>query len=290
MENPLVSVLLASYNHEAYIEASVRSVMSQKGVSFELIVIDDGSRDSSPEILEKLAQELGFVYKHRENKGVMATLSELRGLAKETFFCTFSSYDMIPMRRLKAQADYLMAHPEKIACFGQIVKMDKDGNRALMPDPRYLHSIPEVSFEEFFLGKKELHGCTEMIRLEEFKANGGYDQEFPFEDFPLWLSMLEKYGSLPVLSTVCCYYREHGKNMSLDNTLMYGTFIRVLERYQSHPLYKKALNIWKSHWFSRLAYSNPKEALKRFPELASFSLPFFKRFLKLFVPSIFLKY
>ena len=77
MENPLVSVLLASYNHEAYIEASVRSVMSQKGVSFELIVIDDGSRDSSPEILEKLAQELGFVYKHRENKGVMATLSEL---------------------------------------------------------------------------------------------------------------------------------------------------------------------------------------------------------------------
>ena len=149
MENPLVSVLLASYNHEAYIEASVRSVMSQKGVSFELIVIDDGSRDSSPEILEKLAQELGFVYKHRENKGVMATLSELIGLAKGTFFCTFASDDMMPMGRLKAQADYLMAHPEKIACFGQIVKMDKDGNRALMPDPRYLHSIPEVSFEEF---------------------------------------------------------------------------------------------------------------------------------------------
>ena len=161
MENPLVSVLLASYNHEAYIEASVRSVMSQKGVSFELIVIDDGSRDSSPEILEKLAQELGFVYKHRENKGVMATLSELIGLAKGSFFCTFASDDMMPMGRLKAQADYLMAHPEKIACFGQIVKMDKDGNRALMPDPRYLHSIPEVSFEEY-------------VKLEEGETDFGF--------------------------------------------------------------------------------------------------------------------
>lgn len=44
-ENPLVSVLLASYNHEKYVEASVRSVMAQTGVFFELIVIDDGSSD-----------------------------------------------------------------------------------------------------------------------------------------------------------------------------------------------------------------------------------------------------
>ena len=43
---PLVSVLLPSYNHEKYVEAAVRSVMEQKGVAFELIVVDDGSSDS----------------------------------------------------------------------------------------------------------------------------------------------------------------------------------------------------------------------------------------------------
>ena len=48
--------------------------------------------------------------------------------------------------------------------------------------------------------------------------------------------------------------------------------------------------VLKRSGYSLICYSNPKEALKRFPELASFSLPFFKRFLKLFVPSIFLKY
>ena len=51
---PVVSVLMASYNHEKYVEAAVRSVLSQQGVAFELIVIDDGSTDRSPEILEKL--------------------------------------------------------------------------------------------------------------------------------------------------------------------------------------------------------------------------------------------
>ena len=71
---PLVSVLMASYNHEKYVEASVRSVMAQKGVAFELIVIDDGSTDSSPEILERLRDELHFTYIHRPNKGLVPTM------------------------------------------------------------------------------------------------------------------------------------------------------------------------------------------------------------------------
>ncbi|HOG68354.1 MAG TPA: glycosyltransferase, partial [Fibrobacteraceae bacterium] len=62
METPLVSVLLASYNHEAYVEAAIRSILSQQGVSFELIVIDDGSTDQSPLILESLSKKLGFQF------------------------------------------------------------------------------------------------------------------------------------------------------------------------------------------------------------------------------------
>ena len=57
---PVVSVLLTSYNHEKYVEAAVRSILSQKGVAFELIALDDGSKDSSPEILKKLSEEFKF--------------------------------------------------------------------------------------------------------------------------------------------------------------------------------------------------------------------------------------
>lgn len=288
-ENPLVSVLLASYNHEKYVEASVRSVMAQTGVFFELIVIDDGSSDRSPEILERLQKELNFRYVHRPNKGFMATMEELVSLAKGKYFCSFASDDIMPQGRLAKQSEYLESHPEDPMCFGQIVLMDGDGKHGEDFDPRYIRSMPRVTFEEFFMGEKEVHGCSEMISLEFFKENGGYDKEFPFEDFPQWLRFLKKCGSLPVLPIKCCYYRQHGNNMSLDNTLMYGTFLKVLSRYSDHPLYPKVVKIWKSHWFSMIAYRNKKEAFRRLPELWSFSFAFLKRFPKLFIPRFILK-
>ena len=87
---PVVSVLMASYNHENFVEAAVRSVMAQTGVMFELVVIDDGSTDSSPEILEKLSSELRFTYVHRENRGVVATMNELLSMARGKYFCSFA--------------------------------------------------------------------------------------------------------------------------------------------------------------------------------------------------------
>lgn len=288
-EKPLVSVLLPSYNHEKYVEASVRSIMSQTGVDFELVVIDDGSTDSSPQILARLSAELGFRYYHRPNKGLVATSNELLDLARGKYFCSFASDDVMPAGRLRAQSEYLEAHPEFPVCFGQIVLTDSEGRHDNVMDPRYTRSVPRVTFEEFFMGKKEVHGCSEMIRVDVFREMGGYDKEFPFEDFPQWLRFLHRYGSLPVLPVVCCYYREHGDNMSTDRALMYGTFLKALERYSDHPLYPKVRNIWKSHWFSALAYSNKKEALRRLPELWSLSFAFLKRFPKLFIPRCLLK-
>lgn len=279
---------MASYNHEKYVEKAVRSVMAQQGVDFELIVIDDGSPDNSPKILEDLQKELGFRYVHRPNKGLVATMNELLSLAEGKYFCSFASDDIMPPGRLAQQSAYLEAHPDKPVCFGQIVIMDGEGAHGEEPDPRYTRSMPELSFEEFFLGKKEVHGCSEMINVEVFKDMGGYDKEFPFEDFPQWLKFLYKYGPLPVLPTLCCYYRVHGNNMSSDHTLMYGTFLKALARYSDHPLYPEAVKIWKSHWFSMLAYTNKLEALRRLPQLATFSKPFLKRFFKLFVPRVIL--
>ena len=286
---PLVSVLMASYNHEKYVEAAVRSVMAQKGVTFELIVIDDGSTDSSPEILERLQAELKFSYIHRPNRGLVATMNELVSMVRGKYFCSFASDDIMPQGRLEKQSAYLELHPEESLCFGQIVLMDKDGNHGEEFDPRYTRSIPRVTFDEFFLGEKEVHGCSEMIRLDFFREYGGYDTEFPFEDFPLWLKFFKICGFISVLPVNCCYYRQHGNNMSLDNTLMYGTFLKVLERYSDHKRYKEAVNIWKSHWFSMLAYRDKIDAIRKLPQLWSFSLPFLKRFPKLFIPRFLLK-
>ena len=288
---PVVSVLLASYNHEKYVEAAVRSVMDQKGVPFELIVLDDGSKDSSPEILEKLSAELKFRYIHRENKGVIATLNEMLELARGKFFCTFSSDDIMAPDRLKRQSDYMLSHPEAVASFGQVKPMSEEGVVSEKLDPAFLKSVPEIKFEEFFLGLKPLHGCAEMFVTEKIRKLGGYDARYFFEDYPLYLRVLYEYGPQPVLpDVVCCHYREHGNNMHADHNRMYAEILRIVDEYKEHKLYSQAVKTWKANWFSALAYSQKGEALKRLPQLASFSPAFLKRLPKLFIPRFFLKH
>ena len=292
---PVVSVLMASYNHEKFVEAAVRSVMSQQGVSFELIVIDDGSTDRSPEILERLQGEFGFTYIHRENKGVVATMNELLSMARGKLFCSFASDDMMPPDRLKVQSDYLNNHPQSKACFGQVYVMDEQGNVDSKPYARYFKSIPEVSFEEFILGKKEIHGCSEMIDVAEFRRLGGYNESCFQEDYPMILKLLHEYGSLPVINCPCCYYRIHGNNLSsLDNkdsiNKIFAGMMDAVENYREHALYPKAVRHLKAVWFSALAYRNKGECLKRLPKLANLSLEFFTHLPKLFIPSFLLKH
>lgn len=286
---PLVSVLLASYNHAPYVEAAVRSIMDQKGVNFELIVIDDGSKDSSPQILEALSKELNFTYRHRENKGVVATLNELLEMAQGKYFCTFASDDIMPAGRLAEQSSYLEKHPQYIACFGQIKQMDADGNVSENFDPRYLQSIPQVTFEQIFLGIREVHGCSEMLNLDVFKSMGGFDPNIGQEDLPMILRLLHKCSPLPVIATDCCHYRIHGNNLSAANTVenvdfLYKNILDTLACYKDHPLYKKARNLMKTRYFSALTNCDKEVALKRLPELASFTPYFWARSLKLLLP------
>lgn len=288
---PLVSVLLASYNHENFVEAAVRSVMSQKGVPFELIVLDDGSKDSSPEILERLSEELKFRYIHRENKGVIATLNEMLELARGKYFCTFSSDDVMPPDRLARQVQYMESHPDAVSCFGQVVAMRENGTLEKYMEPVYLQAVPEITFEELFLGKKALHGCAEMFVTKVVRDLGGYDSQFFFEDFPLYLKVVYEFGPQPVLANVvCCYYREHGCNMHCDHSKMYAEFLRIIALYKNHALYPKALRNWKAKWFAALAYKDKGEAIRRLPQLASLSSMFLKRLPKLFIPSFLLKH
>lgn len=289
-QKPLVSVLLASFNHEKYVEAAVRSVMQQKGVLFELIVIDDGSSDNSPKILAKLSNELKFRYIHRENRGLIATLNELLQLSRGKYFCTFASDDIMPQNRLERQSLYMQSNPSAVACFGQIVHMSEDGLIDSHIDKAYAKAVPKITFEDFFLAKKPLHGCAEMFVAECVKKIGGYDTRFFIEDFPLYLKILHEYGAQPVLEDViCCYYRSHGNNLHLNHNKMYAEFLRILELYKSNKLYAKAVKNVKANWFSALAYSQKLEAIKMLPKLASVSFPFIKRFPKLFIPTKFLK-
>ena len=84
---PLVSVIIASYNHEKYIEASIASVAAQTYRNVELLVVDDGSSDGSVELLRGLQAKYGFDLRVQQNQGLSRTLNEGDRQGREISSC-----------------------------------------------------------------------------------------------------------------------------------------------------------------------------------------------------------
>ena len=87
IKNPLVSVVVPSYNHGLYVEKCIDSIVNQSYKNFELIVLDDGSTDNSVEILTKLQKKYGFYLEFNKNQGLIKTINRaLKKLQKESTF------------------------------------------------------------------------------------------------------------------------------------------------------------------------------------------------------------
>ena len=88
---PLVTAVIPVYNHEKYVAESIRSIIQQTYRNIELIVINDGSKDRSHEVVLGLTEEckrrfVRFEYINRENRGLSATLDQALGMAKGNTF------------------------------------------------------------------------------------------------------------------------------------------------------------------------------------------------------------
>ncbi len=288
MERPLVTVVVPSYQHAPYVEACLRSIAAQDYAAKQVIVVDDGSTDGTAEIVERVGGELGLEWVRAPHRGLMLTLQDLLSRAKGKYYVSSGSDDVMVPGRLTRQVEYLEAHPQTVACSGQALALYDDGR--LEPMRQYLRGIPEVSFEDLFLARRELHTVSVMWRRQEFLDAGGYDMEQSVEDLPIWLRLTHRYGPVAVLPDVFTHYRIHAGNLHDQTDRVYSAFVGALSRYQDHPLYPKAVAVWKAGWFSELAQSNRREAWRRLPELASCDPAFLRRLPKLILPQSWMRW
>lgn len=284
-----VSVLVACYCHEKYVENCIRSIMTQDYPNLELIVIDDGSNDRSPEMLTALQKEFSFTLICRENRGVIATLNELLSYATGDYLCDFASDDMFIPGRISKQVAYLDSHPHAAAVVGLPSWIDNNGNRIEGGEKRYFKSNEKISFEDILCGYAEIHGATEMIRTDVMRSYGGWNPEYVYEDLALWLRMLSDNYEIHQINEPLSFYRIHDTNLHSNTNLMYEQTLKMLDKYNDHPSYTKASQLWKMRWFSTLAFNNKPEAFKMLPKLASPTFAFWLRVVKLFIPKSILK-
>ena len=229
-DQPLVTVIIPSYNHEKYVSLSIESVVAQSYKNIEIIVIDDGSKDQSVQIINGLAKQYGFIVVARENRGLATTLNEGIGLARGQYISFVASDDYYFPHRIENAVLQLEKSSCEVACVycdGYIV--DEAGQRMGLFGDRHPRPLFGSTYDNLLVGNwiPGIGVTFKAVVLKQFM----FDERLMIEDHPLFLRMF-KDGSreLTYYSDVGFAYRWHGANISKPGALM-DSENRLIEQY-----------------------------------------------------------
>ncbi|CAM3672155.1 glycosyltransferase family 2 protein [Ectopseudomonas alcaliphila] len=236
---PLVSVIVASYNHAPYIEACIRSVMGQTYRNVELLVIDDGSNDDSVERISRLQAEYGFDFQVQQNAGLSRTLNSAITRSRGSLIVPFGSDDIMRPERLAVQVEYMQGKPEVGICSANIDIIDAQGN-PLPEREQKQRNLPfrRLNFDDLFLDLKPgPQAATLMFRREALDAVGGFDPEIRLEDVYICLSILRAGYLIDILPQVLADYRKHESNTYKHLRFMVENMLKTYAKFADHPAY-----------------------------------------------------
>lgn len=246
---PLVSVIIPCYNHEAYIQECIQSILNQTYKNIELIVIDDGSKDRSVTKIEELSEQCkirfeNFNFITRENKGLCNTLNEALALCKGEYVSIIASDDIMTPNKIQIQIEYALKNPDVTSFYGAVQLIDDLGHLKEKKDL----PLQFYDFEDVFMHNFVLYAPTQMHNLKDLLEIGGFDANVKIEDWDLWLRLTKKGKKILCIPEFLAYYRIHENNMSADLDFMFTELIEILNKYQDEVLFKKAkFNIVKQY-------------------------------------------
>jgi glycosyltransferase involved in cell wall biosynthesis len=206
-----LSVLTSVYNGAPYLRQSVQSILDQTFDDFEFVIIDDASRDRTPEILDRFRDPRIVRLRNERNLGLARSLNRGLEAARGQYIARHDADDWSHPQRLGEQAAYLDARPhvgvvatttEWIAGDGRVLRTWRQ--------PTDNAGIQETLLKYCCL----VHGST-MIRPHAVKEVGGYDDAMRTgQDYDLWLRMSETWD-MACLPQVRYQYRWHGDMVSV---------------------------------------------------------------------------
>jgi alpha-1,3-rhamnosyltransferase len=228
---PRVSVVIPSYNHESYVGETIRSVLSQTYQDFELLIIDDGSRDASVEIIRQTLDELpsyNVQFIARENVGLCKTLNEGLRMSKGEFFAYIGSDDLWHSEKLERQINALQsADPTYGACFSDCLYIDESGTTLGRFSDFYRYKGGNI-YDDLVWNRFTPHSPTNLFRRSVVIEVGGFNEAHAVEDRDLWTRLSRSYKVVYIESPLASW-RSHGNNTGNDLEKMYEYGVEILE-------------------------------------------------------------
>jgi glycosyltransferase involved in cell wall biosynthesis len=204
MSVPLVSVLMTAYNREKYIAQAIESVLASSLKDFELIIVDDCSRDRTVEIARRYTSDPRVqVHVNEKNLGDYPNRNRAASLARGKYVKYLDSDDVIYPHGLEVMVNSMEQFPD--AVLGLIRPQQNDG-----PDPAQIS--PKEAYVQHFLkrGLLDAGPTATIIQTSAFRALGGFTGKRFVGDTEMWLRLAARW---PVVRLVqgLVWWRQHAQ-------------------------------------------------------------------------------
>lgn len=212
MPAPKVSVLLPVRNGEPYFAAALDSILSQEGIAFEVIVVDDGSTDGTSALLAACPDPRLRVIR-REGGGLVAALNAALAEAQGEYCARMDADDIALPGRLAVQAQALDANADAVLVHGAVEVIDEADNPiGFIAAPQLDQARRRAILLSEMAGPPIIHP-TVMMRRNALIAAGGYRESPSCEDHDLWLRLIGR-GRFIAIAAPLLRYRQHAQGIS----------------------------------------------------------------------------
>jgi glycosyltransferase involved in cell wall biosynthesis len=232
-QKPILSVIIASYNHQDYIVETLKSLEKQTFQDFEIIVIDDGSTDNTVQTIRSFPSRAQLFTQN--NQGVVAARNRGVALAAGKYLCFVDSDDVVQPDRFEKQVR-LMEQDSGIGMVFADVNIINAAGEIIGKFSDVYPVVPGDIAENLLLYYCFVPMLSVMVRAEVLHKAGPFEKPGPISDYIKWIevSHISKVRYEPLIAGC---WRRHQRSVSkmADKTQTYAnirmTIRRLLRRY-----------------------------------------------------------
>ncbi len=216
---PVFSICIPSYNHAKFLPETLESILTQSYQDFEIVIVDDGSKDDSLEIARHYQKKHPgrihvFTHPNNENLGISATSNHAINNSSGKYWLVFASDDILLPDALETISSYLEANPDCDVVYGYARVLSPEGKKGR------LRGIDISKYSNAVAHMMVYNPIPPSVTARRTSApeSGLYDENLVYSDWDFWVRFLS-HGKPGFVNRTLALYRHHENNTSIGITV-----------------------------------------------------------------------